>query len=176
VLDVVPDVMPDAVPDKARLLDALRARVAADLAALERRQRDAQAGSTHEESRAEHAKDTRATEQSYLARGLAQRVEDLARTAAALEALQPRSFSPGEPISVGALVELEIDGDAGRARQLWWIVAGAGGIEVEQEGVVVRTVTPASPLGRELVGMRSGDEAEVRTPRGTKQLEVIQVY
>ena len=47
--------------DKTALLDSLRERVAADLEALARRQKDAQAGATHDESRAEHAKDTRAT-------------------------------------------------------------------------------------------------------------------
>ncbi len=45
--------------DKTALLDSLRERVAADLEALARRQKDAQAGATHDESRAEHAKDTR---------------------------------------------------------------------------------------------------------------------
>ena len=63
--------------DKAAVLCALRERVGADLDALVRRQRDVQAGAVHEEKRAEHAKDTRATEQSYLARGLAERVAEL---------------------------------------------------------------------------------------------------
>ena len=65
--------------DKASLLAALVTKVQTDLKALERRQRDTQEAATHEENRAEHAKDTRATEQSYLARGLADRVEDLVR-------------------------------------------------------------------------------------------------
>ncbi|MEZ4290078.1 MAG: hypothetical protein R3E53_05860 [Myxococcota bacterium] len=37
--------------DKVRLLEGLRARVEADLAAVERRQRDTAAGATHAESR-----------------------------------------------------------------------------------------------------------------------------
>jgi transcription elongation GreA/GreB family factor len=164
------------VLDKARLLASLREHVAADLAALERRQRDAQAGSTHAESRAEHAKDTRATEQSYLARGLAERVEDLARTAAALDAMALRSFEADDAIAITALVLLRVEDDDDAARrETWWIVGGAGGIDVEQDGVVVRTVTPVAPLGRALLGLQVGDEGEVRTPRGTKRFEVIEV-
>ena len=78
--------------DKAALLESLQARVSADLAALERRQMETQEGATHAESRAEHAKDTRATEQSYLARGLAERVADTRRTCTALATLELRSF------------------------------------------------------------------------------------
>ncbi len=163
--------------DKARLLEALREVVAADREALERRQRDAQAGSTHAESRAEHAKDTRATEQSYLARGLAERVEDLARTAAALETMELRAFGPGDAIAVTALVVLEVDeGAAPPRRESWWIVGGAGGIDVEYGDLTVRTVTPVSPLGRGLLGLHLGDEGEVRTPKGTRRFEVIEVY
>ncbi len=162
--------------DEARLLASLRARVAADREALERRQRDAQAGSTHEESRAEHAKDTRATEQSYLARGLADRVEDLARTAAAVDSMELRSFDANDAIAVSAIVTLEVEEEAGAVRQeAWWIVGGAGGIDVEQDGVVVRTVTPVAPLGRALLGLQVGDEGEVRTPRGAKRFEVLGV-
>jgi len=171
------------VIDKTRLLDALRMRVDADLEALERRQRDAQAGSTHEESRAEHAKDTRATEQSYLARGLADRVGDLRRTVGALATLQLEAFEPSDPIGVTAIVtisveDVDVDVDVDAAHdgcpepQVWWILAAAGGFELEQDGMRVRTVTPASPLGRALVGLRIGEEASYRTPRGERAFEV----
>ncbi|HWZ89090.1 MAG TPA: hypothetical protein VNW92_09580, partial [Polyangiaceae bacterium] len=63
-----------AAPDKARILSLLRARVAADLATMSAAQRAVVVGATHEENRPENDKDTRALEQSYLARGQAQRV------------------------------------------------------------------------------------------------------
>jgi transcription elongation GreA/GreB family factor len=167
------------VVDKARLLSALRDRVAADREALERRQRDAQEGSTHDESRAEHAKDTRATEQSYLARGLAERVEELRRTAAALAVLDPGHFGSEDPIAVTALVTLSMEGegsdDRGGNEQSWWIVASAGGFQLELEGVRVRTITPVSPLGRALLGLQAGDEGSYRTPRGERRFEVLEV-
>ena len=163
--------------DKSELLDSLRGRIAVDLAALERRQRDTQAGATHEENRAEHAKDTRATEQSYLARGLAERVEDLRRTATALATLQLRSFAPDEPIALTALVLIESqDGESGSARrESWFVVPGGGGLELAPSGADVRTVTPRSPLGRSLLGLREGDEGTLLTPRGQRRFEVLEI-
>jgi transcription elongation GreA/GreB family factor len=178
--------MPVIAPsiDKTRLLDLLRARVAADLEALERRQLDVQAGSTHEESRAEGPKDTRATEQSYLARGLATRVADTLRAASALRALEPRPFTPDDAIAANALVVIEMEEEgatvpsagarASRA-ETWWIVAAAGGHELELGGEVVRTITPVSPLGRALLGLQAGDGGSFRTPRGERHFEVLRV-
>lgn len=170
--------------DKVRLLDELRARIAANLDALERRQRDVQAGSTHEESRSEGSKDTRATELSYLARGLAERVAETARTAKALDSLAPRAFAADDAIAVTALVVLSLEtepdsGSSGQAtvseEQIWWIVASAGGFELEQDGLAIRTITPVSPMGRALLGLQAGDEGSVRTPRGERTFEVLRV-
>jgi transcription elongation GreA/GreB family factor len=169
--------------DKPRLLDVLRALVAADLEALERRQRDAQAGSTHEESRAEHAKDTRATEQSYLARGLAERVAEAGRMAVALDTLRLRDFAPDDAIAVSAIVvievaaedEVELEDENAVERQVWWIVTSAGGYEVEQDGTVLRTLTPLAPLGSALIGLCAGDDGSYRTPRGERTFQVIDV-
>lgn len=175
--------------DKRVLLEALVARVAADLEALERRQRDAAEGATHEESRAEHAKDTRATEQSYLARGLAERVADLRRTLEVLSRLAPRAFAPDEAIATGAWIraEVEVDeetdedtrGDDPSREARWLLVPGVAGLELADpsgpSGATCQTVTPASPLGRALVGLCRGDEGVVRTPRGARRFEVLEV-
>lgn len=164
--------------DKQRLLESLRSRVAEDVAALERRQRDIQTGATHEEARPEHAKDTRATEQSYLARGLAERFQELTRTAKALAALEVRDLPEGEPVAVGTLVEISLEGadeTAPASPQRWFVVPGPGGIELEQDGSVTQTLTPISPLGRSLLGLSEGDEGELRTPRGVKRFEVLSV-
>lgn len=166
--------------DKARLLERLQARIEADLRDLERRQRDVQAGSTHEESRPEHAKDTRAIEQSYLARGLAARVAEMRETARGLAAFRPRRFGSDEPVAVGALVVISTESDAPTPEEpvqpeTCWLVVGAGGIELELDGVRVRTLTPVSPLGQALIGLQSGDGGSVRTPRGERHFEVLRV-
>ncbi len=163
--------------DKAALLTDLRGRIKADLEALMRRQQDVQDGATHEESRSEHAKDTRATEQSYLARGLAQRVEDLTRTRDALAVLALRDFGEGEAIAVCALVTFqdETEADTEAEQTQVWLVPGAGALDLVQNGQTIRTVTPVSPLGRALIGLHVGDEGHVVTPRAKRQFEVMDV-
>lgn len=165
--------------EKNALLDALIVQVEDQLTALVRRQQDTADGATHEESRSEHAKDTRATEQSYLARGLAERVEQSRRTVAALHHLELQTFEISDPIAISALVTLETESEEGAAKtERWFVVPGAGGLELEleaTESAPIRTVTPVSPLGRSLLGLVAGDEGEVRTPRGRRAFEVVDV-
>ena len=66
-----------SVADKTEILRLLRESVSADLTTMSAAQRAVVDGATHEENRPENDKDTRALEQSYLARGQAQRVVEL---------------------------------------------------------------------------------------------------
>ncbi len=165
--------MPIPPHDKPALLESLRALVTVDLETLEKRQRDTAAGVTHEDNRAEHAKDTRATEDSYLARGLAERVADLQRIRDGLGRLDLRVFAADAPIAATALVTLRFD-DA-KAPERWFVIPGAGGFELTDASGVVRTVTPVAPLGRALLGREAGDEGTLSTPRGPRTFEVLAV-
>lgn len=158
--------------DKHRLLLDLQDRIASNLDALIRRQQDTQKGATHEESRAEHAKDTRATEQSYLARGLAARVEEIRQTVRNLEKIELASFDAQDPIGLTALVVLRDDDNRG---QTWWLLPGPGGIELSQAGTRICTLTTTAPLGRALIGLQIGDEGSFSTPGGVRQFEVLEI-
>jgi transcription elongation GreA/GreB family factor len=159
--------------DKTRLLRDLRERVASDLDALIRRQRETQQGATHEESRAEHAKDTRATEQSYLARGLAMRVDEMRQIANNLANIECPSFRADDPVALMAIVVLRENRESDT--QTWWLVPGAGGIELSLEGKQIHTLTPAAPLGRALIGLHVGDEGSFATPRSVRSFEVLEI-
>lgn len=144
--------------DKQALVAALHARLAARYEALVASQKAAQAGATHGESKQEHAKDMRAVEQQYLARGLAERAETLRDAVATLAALEARDFGEAEPVRAGALVGLVDEDD----RELVYLLAPAGGGEtVDADGVTVTVVTPQSPLGASLLGARAGDELAI---------------
>ena len=141
--------------DKQALIAALHARLAARHEALVASQRSAQAGATHGESKQEHAKDMRAVEQQYLARGLAERAETLRDAVAVLASLEARDFDADEPVHAGALVGLVDEDD----RELVYLLAPAGGGEtVDAGGTTVTVVTPQSPLGASLLGAHVGDE------------------
>jgi transcription elongation GreA/GreB family factor len=135
------------------------------LATLEAAHADARAGATHEQAKPENDKDTRALEQSYLARGQAARIETLKAGIAALSAM---SLADGEVGRLGALIDAEED-DA----EVCFFLAPEGGGTKLKGGVQV--VTPASPLGRALLGKRAGDEVELKLAGKTRVLAVLEV-
>jgi transcription elongation GreA/GreB family factor len=158
--------------DKARVLAALRERVAAQLAALTTSQRTAQSGATHAEAKQEHPKDTRAIESQYLARGLAARVETLHDVLGMLHALAPVDFDDDDPIALTALVSVETDdGD----ESLYFLVPAGGGETLVVDDATIQAVTPASPLGHALIGRRVEDEVSVELPGGLRRLTVVSV-
>lgn len=158
--------------DKPALLQAVRVALAADLDAVSTTQRETHAGATHEESRPENDKDTRALEASYLARGLARRVAELEDAVRRLALVELRDFTAGQAIAATALVGVE---DAGGASQRYFVLPAGGGVKVGTGGGEVQVVTPASPLGRLLIGKHVDDEVELRTARGRRTLVITTV-
>jgi Transcription elongation factor, GreA/GreB, C-term len=141
--------------DKQALKTELIAQLEATLATARIAHASAIEGSTHEEARAENDKDTRGLEQSYLARGQAQRVAELEAEVGDVTALALRTFTATSVVALSALVTIDED-----AQQLF--IAPAGGGCVLAGGVQV--VTPSSPLGRALLGKRIDDEVELQLP------------
>jgi transcription elongation GreA/GreB family factor len=160
----------DGLPTKERIHAALVERLRAERNEAVRSQRAAQHGATHVETRAEDPKDTRATEASYLARGLAERAESLTTAVAVLEAFHPPAFGANDEIAVGALVALAHD--AGEA-DLFLLVPAGGGENLDVDGHRVRTLTPRTPLGGRLLGLVVGDDVSAPSPRGDRALTVV---
>jgi transcription elongation GreA/GreB family factor len=158
--------------DKRALWQELVERVRAEVEASRRAHQETQAGATHEEAKPENDKDTRALEQSYLARGQAARVDEATRALAALIALPLRDFTDDDPIALGALATLESE-DGERLRVLL-APAGAGQRLADADGEV-SVITTGSPLGRALVGGKVGDSPEFNGPRGRVAWSIITV-
>jgi transcription elongation GreA/GreB family factor len=144
----------------AQLEAALVSARAAHAAVLE--------GATHPEAKAENDKDTRGLEQSYVARGVAQRVAELEAAVADVARLELRAFDDGAAVALSALVTVEEDGVARR-----FFVAPAGGGGALTGGVQV--VTTSSPLGRALLGRRLDDEIELRLSGRTRALAFLAI-
>jgi transcription elongation GreA/GreB family factor len=157
------------LPSKEALKEELVRLVALDLETRERAHRAALEGATHEEAKPENDKDTRALEQSYLARGEALRVEELRHGWLAVKAMPTRRLAADDPVTVGALVVAEQDG----TRVLLLVAPFGGGARLE--GGAVQVVTPQSPLGRALVGKRAGDDCELVLAGRTRAISVSAV-
>lgn len=153
---------------KEELKAELVALVSADLAAAERVQDAAREGATHEEARPENDKDTRAIEQSYLARGQARRVEDLRAELGQAEAMVLRAFPEGAPIALGALF-VALDDE----REREFFMAPARGGATLSTGAVV--VTPSSPVGRAVLGKTVGEEVEINAGGRKRVLEILSI-
>jgi transcription elongation GreA/GreB family factor len=160
------------LPPKHALKEELVQALAADLAARERAHRAAREGATHEEAKPENDKDTRALEQSYLARGEALRVEELRQGLEDVRAMPARAFGEGERVALAALVSAD-EGDDEGARAVFWLVPYGGGSRLA--GGAVQVVTPKSPLGRALLGKVAGDECEVVVAGKARSLSIVRV-
>jgi transcription elongation GreA/GreB family factor len=160
-----------SLPDKKRVLDAVVAHLTRTLEQLTRAARETHAGATHAEAKPENSKDTRALEQSYLARGQAARVEQLSEQIQRLRFMPLRAFGPDDSVEPGALLLLQ--GDDGERRVL--LFPEAGGVDVMVDGVRVLVVTPASPMGRALVGKLRDDDVEVVVRGVRKDLSIVEV-
>jgi transcription elongation GreA/GreB family factor len=153
--------------NKVALKEELIGVVAADLETLERAHRATMEGATHEQAKPENDKDTRALEQSYLARGQAKRTEELREGLAALRRMEVESFTPNQPVGVGALVTAE----EGSRCVRFFVALHGGGSRLANGSVQV--VTPRSPLGEALIGKRVGDDCEVLTGGNRRELELV---
>ena len=137
---------------------------------LERAHQAAREGATHEEAKPENDKDTRALEQSYLARGQSMRIEQLRTDVAAVRAMPLRSFPTDGPVALGAVVQVQTDDE----RRALYFLAPQGGGTLLADGTV-QVVTPMSPLGRALMGKRVGDSCEVQTGGKQRELEILSI-
>lgn len=156
------------LPDKRAVRDALLASMHAALSAIAHSAKDAADGATHEENRSEGDKDMRATEQSYIARGQAMRAEELAEQVHRLESLEPRAFVEDDAIAPGALVRVLVEG----APRVFFVVPWGGGTEVEVGATTVLVITPASPVGRALVGRKVGEDFELAVKGALREWEI----
>lgn len=157
--------------NKSALLDAIVAALSAELDTLTSAAKDARQSATDDESRAEDKHDTRAIEASYLADGQERAALELAGALTAYRALAVRRFDHAEPIALAALVELELAAQ----RELYFVGPSRGGLVVRHDGREVLVITPQSPIGRKLLGRRTGDVITFDGPRLPREGRIVSV-
>jgi transcription elongation GreA/GreB family factor len=77
-----------------------------------------------------------------------------------LDAFRAPPLRKGEPIGLGAVVEVEVDDGSGRTLFIAPVGAGEELTGPDGDGLF-QVVTPASPLGKAVMGRRVGDVVEV---------------
>ncbi len=141
---------------KKEWLEKVIAVLRCELSMLTKALDDSSAAATDPGSKAEGKYDTRSLEMSYLAAGQAKQAEALTETLAQLERFEVTVFAITDAIALGAMVELEREGE-----WFWYFLLPAGGgVEVEGEERQFTTLTPESPLFSQLEGKRIGEGIE----------------
>lgn len=157
--------------DKRSVLDALIRHLAQLQAQLASAAEEVRRDATHEEAKPENDKDTRALEQTYLARGQAMRAEALTENLQLLRTLELPQLDADARVQSGALVELEDDSGT----RVVFMAPSGGGVQLDVAGANVLVITPAAALGRALLGRRRGDDVELRLPTGTREYTIVSV-
>lgn len=157
---------------KQQLLQTIIATLEADLALFTAAARTAHAAATHEECLPDNKYDTTALEASYIAQGQANRAQEIRLSLEAYRNLALRSFHDETPVRLTALVTLE-DG-AGNERRLF-LGPQAGGMKIAGADGEIVVITPSSPLGRSLLGRRTGDEIQAGTAAGAATYTLVSV-
>ncbi|MBA55536.1 MAG: transcription elongation factor [Pseudomonadales bacterium] len=152
----------------AVILTALKELVDNAQAAVDR----AYEAATHEENIAENKYDTLGLEASYLTQGQARRLAECKADLAAFEALQPKTLSGNDKVSVGALVTLL---DENECEHRFFLGPAAGGVKVRFNDCDIVIITTAAPLGKALLNSVAGDEVVVKITDKQTCYEILNV-
>ena len=143
---------------KSAVRDAIVAQLQRELDLQSRAANEAREEATSEESKSEGKYDMRGQEAAYLAEGQARQAAELVEALTLYHGLDLAAWPAGAPAGIGAFITLEARGRP----HYYFLGPRNGGLEAEVDNVAFTVVTPASPLGRQLVGQRVG--ATVQLP------------
>ncbi|MDD3276882.1 MAG: hypothetical protein PHP93_07540 [Kiritimatiellales bacterium] len=153
--------------NKTALLRAVIAELENDLRRQQGANKQASAGATDGEARAETKWDTCGLESSYLARGHALQFKALVADLETLRTFMIPHYD-GLAIGPGALIETELD----KEKMICFLLPCAGGTEVQFDEKTVSVITPSSPIGAALMDKKQGGKFSFRAGSSGKILAV----
>lgn len=156
----------------AQLVEQLEATARTALAARDAAAREAKEGATPDEKR----EDARAAHQlQTMGRASQGRARQALADASALATFRPAALAESAQISVGAIVEIE-DADSGEGRTFFLAPVGAGVTLTGPGGDGhLSVVTPASPIGKAVLGRRAGDVVDVTVEGDVREWSITYV-
>ncbi len=154
---------------KVAILNELLKRAKEELKLLEASRDASTSLATDQEFKAESKYDTRAIEASYLASAETKRVEELKLEIQILEDIDLDASKKMEEVAIGALVDLLHQNQL----RSYFLLPTAGGTLLSVEGKLILVVSVFSPIGDALLGLKTGEEFEVETPKEVRTYKVI---
>lgn len=131
---------------------------------------------THEESKPENEYDTRGLEASYLAGAQAKRVAEIEETLYIFKHTEMKSFAPKDTIAATALAKVKLlNNSKNQPISFALIMPKGGGLHLNFENHPIQVITPNSPLGEALVGMKAGEIASIEVGSQNREYEILEV-
>jgi transcription elongation GreA/GreB family factor len=160
--------------NKSDLLQLIVVQLNHDLAVQFNAALAAHEASTHEENIPDNKYETLALEASYVAQGQANRAQEIRRALEVYKQLPLQKFDNDSTIGLTALVTLA--GDVATNRTVF-IGPMEGGMKIVDHltGTEIVVISPASLLGRDLIGRSVGDLVRIGVGRDGKELEIVEV-
>jgi transcription elongation GreA/GreB family factor len=160
--------------NKAHLLRLIIEKLDQDLSVQFNAALTAHEASTHAENIPDNKYETLALEASYVAQGQANRAQAIKVALETYKQLELPVFHDESPIRLAALVTLAGDDDASRTL---FIGPLEGGMKVIDPltGTEIVVITPAAPLGRDLIGRCVGERVRIGTGSGRKEFDIVGV-
>ncbi|HIJ95292.1 MAG TPA: transcription elongation factor GreAB [Desulfuromonadales bacterium] len=158
--------------DKQELLQLIREQLRLDATIQFNAAKTAHQASTDQENIPDNKYETLALEASYLAQGQANRAQEIRRALESYTQLELHKFDHDGTIALTAVVTLAADDGTQR---VLFIGPREGGMKVMYQQAEIVVITPASPLGRALIGKECGDCVTIGSGGSNKEFEIIDV-
>jgi transcription elongation GreA/GreB family factor len=156
---------------KSRILHQIIKELSRALETLAGAARVMHADASDEQNKAEDQYDTRGLETAYLASSQARQATEIEQALAQYQSLKLKKFTVKTPIDLTALVEFESRG----TRTVYFLGPKSGGTEVHIANQEILVITPESPLGKELIGKKTGDRIKLQTRGPAQEFRILSV-
>lgn len=153
------------------LISKIVDRLSSDLEIIFTAAKSAHEASTDSENLPDNKYDTLALEASYVAQGQANRAAELRSSIEIYKQLEA-DWVEGKSIRLASVVTVE---DEDGAKRNLFIGPAEGGLKIDFLGEEIIVITPASPMGRELLGKGAGDAIEVESGASLVEYEIVKV-
>ena len=167
--------------DKRFLIEQLAARLRQSDEVARRAGAEAREAARSLQTESEKKEDGRAAiEYGSLATGQTARSrkvqEELQQLAAFFNRGIP-AFARSSPVALGAIVDIAVESERGEEERTFIVLPVGAGTELTGPGGdgFLSVITPASPVGRALLGKRAGDYVEVTINRETREWKLVEV-
>jgi transcription elongation GreA/GreB family factor len=167
--------------DKRFWIEQLAARLRQSDEVARRAGEDAREAARSLQTESEKKEDGRAAiEFGSLATGQtarARKVQEELRQLAAFWNRGVETFAPTSPVDLGAIVDVAVEGERGAEERTFIVLPVGAGTELTGPGGdgFLSVITPASPVGRALIGRRAGDTVEVTIHGETREWTLVEV-